>query len=257
MVRQSHSVHREISHSDCRSRSALQLQHARAAGVLRRCLSARRYRDQRGAVDLAPTLAALLGINQPTQLQRPGVDRSSAQAALRAAPPAPEPASQRTAMRQHRTQAGAGLVGLSRGNSAEESRHRRQRHLRLWSRVRRHRPPSQLGGFVVKGLSREPMTGNPPPRLYETAAGMLNAIGLQNIGARAFLEEKLPLLRQLKDAVVIANVFGYTREDYETYRRDPQRRRGHRRLRIERFLPQHPARRNAIRKRSRVRSMKS
>jgi dihydroorotate dehydrogenase (NAD+) catalytic subunit len=73
----------------------------------------------------------------------------------------------------------------------------------------------RLGGFVVKGLSREPMIGNPPPRLYETAAGMLNAIGLQNIGAKAFIEEKLPKLRQIKDAVVIANVFGYTREDYE------------------------------------------
>jgi len=73
----------------------------------------------------------------------------------------------------------------------------------------------RLGGFVVKGLSREPMIGNPPPRLYETAAGMLNAIGLQNIGARAFLEEKLPKLRAMKNVVVFANVFGYTREDYE------------------------------------------
>src|SRR5229473_5685112 len=73
----------------------------------------------------------------------------------------------------------------------------------------------RLGGFVVKGLSKEPMTGNPPPRLFETAAGMLNAIGLQNIGARAFIEEKLPRLRQIKNTVVIANVFGYTREDYE------------------------------------------
>jgi dihydroorotate dehydrogenase (NAD+) catalytic subunit len=73
----------------------------------------------------------------------------------------------------------------------------------------------KLGGFVVKGLSKEPMAGNPPPRLYETAAGMLNAIGLQNIGARAFLDEKLPRLRKVKDAVVFANVFGYTREDYE------------------------------------------
>jgi len=73
----------------------------------------------------------------------------------------------------------------------------------------------RLGGFVVKGLSREPMTGNPPPRLYETAAGMLNAIGLQNIGARAFVDEKLPKLRELKNIVVFANVFGYTREDYE------------------------------------------
>jgi dihydroorotate dehydrogenase (NAD+) catalytic subunit len=74
---------------------------------------------------------------------------------------------------------------------------------------------SKLGGFVVKGLSVEPMIGNPPPRLWETAAGMLNAIGLQNIGARAFLEEKLPHLRQLKNIVVMANVFGYAREDYE------------------------------------------
>jgi dihydroorotate dehydrogenase (NAD+) catalytic subunit len=73
----------------------------------------------------------------------------------------------------------------------------------------------KLGGFVVKGLSKEPMAGNPPPRLYETAAGMLNAIGLQNIGARAFLEEKLPKLRNIPNIVVLANVFGYTREDYE------------------------------------------
>src|ERR1044072_938195 len=74
---------------------------------------------------------------------------------------------------------------------------------------------NKLGGFVVKGLSREPMTGNPPPRLFETAAGMLNAIGLQNIGGRAFLDEKLPALRQKKNVVVFANIFGYTREDYE------------------------------------------
>ncbi len=73
----------------------------------------------------------------------------------------------------------------------------------------------KLGGFAVKGLSREPMAGNPPPRLYETAAGMLNAIGLQNIGAHAFIDEKLPKLRELKNIVVLANVFGYTREDYE------------------------------------------
>lgn len=77
----------------------------------------------------------------------------------------------------------------------------------------------KLGGFVVKGLSKEPMPGNPPPRLFETAAGMLNAVGLQNIGARAFIQEKLPQLRRVRDGVVIANVFGYTREDYaETIR---------------------------------------
>jgi dihydroorotate dehydrogenase (NAD+) catalytic subunit len=74
---------------------------------------------------------------------------------------------------------------------------------------------SKLGGFVVKGLSREPMVGNPPPRLFETPAGMLNAIGLQNVGVRAFVDEKLPKLRAINDIVVFANVFGYTREDYE------------------------------------------
>lgn len=76
-------------------------------------------------------------------------------------------------------------------------------------------PLNKLGGFVVKGLSREPMPGNPPPRLFETAAGMLNAIGLQNIGARAFIEEKLPLLLKKRDIVVMANIFGYAKEDYE------------------------------------------
>src|SRR3954466_7527611 len=73
----------------------------------------------------------------------------------------------------------------------------------------------KLGGFVTKGLSREPMAGNPPPRIFETAAGMLNSIGLQNIGVKAFLEEKLPKLRRKKDIVIIANVFGYAREDYQ------------------------------------------
>lgn len=73
----------------------------------------------------------------------------------------------------------------------------------------------KLGGFVVKGLSREPMAGNPPPRMFETAAGMVNAIGLQNIGVEAFLREKLPVLTRKKNVVVIANVFGYSREEYE------------------------------------------
>ena len=73
----------------------------------------------------------------------------------------------------------------------------------------------KLGGLVTKGLSPEPMAGNPPPRIFETAAGMLNSIGLQNIGARAFVEEKLPALRKKKDVVVICNVFGSTRQEYE------------------------------------------
>ncbi len=73
---------------------------------------------------------------------------------------------------------------------------------------------SAVGGLIVKGLSREPMAGNPPPRLWETEAGMINSVGLQNIGVRAFVAEKLPGLRRL-DTAIFANVFGYTREDYE------------------------------------------
>jgi dihydroorotate dehydrogenase (NAD+) catalytic subunit len=72
---------------------------------------------------------------------------------------------------------------------------------------------NRLGGFVVKGLSREPMEGAPPPRLCETPSGMLNAVGLQNIGVRAFVTEKLPGLRKY-DTAVLANVFGYCLEDY-------------------------------------------
>jgi dihydroorotate dehydrogenase (NAD+) catalytic subunit len=68
----------------------------------------------------------------------------------------------------------------------------------------------RIGGFVTKGLSREPMAGNPSPRIIETAAGMINAIGLQNMGVRAFIAEKLPKLHGLNGTVVIANVFGFT-----------------------------------------------
>src|SRR5208283_1422884 len=72
---------------------------------------------------------------------------------------------------------------------------------------------NRIGGLVVKGLSREPMAGNPPPRLWETSAGMMNSVGLQNIGVRAFVRDKLPELRQYRTAV-IANVFGYAADDY-------------------------------------------
>jgi dihydroorotate dehydrogenase (NAD+) catalytic subunit len=70
-----------------------------------------------------------------------------------------------------------------------------------------------LGGYVVKGLSREPIAGNPPPRLWEATSGMMNSIGLQNIGVRAFVQDKLPKLAQFKRPV-IANVFGYAEDDY-------------------------------------------
>jgi dihydroorotate dehydrogenase (NAD+) catalytic subunit len=70
-----------------------------------------------------------------------------------------------------------------------------------------------IGGIVVKGLSREPIEGNPPPRVWEARGGMINSIGLQNIGVRAFVEQKLPALAKLKTAV-FANIFGYCTEDY-------------------------------------------
>jgi dihydroorotate dehydrogenase (NAD+) catalytic subunit len=73
---------------------------------------------------------------------------------------------------------------------------------------------NRLGGIVVKGLSAEPMAGNPSPRMCETPSGMVNAIGLQNIGVRAFIAEKLPKLRQF-DTAIIANVFGHTISDYQ------------------------------------------
>jgi dihydroorotate dehydrogenase (NAD+) catalytic subunit len=72
---------------------------------------------------------------------------------------------------------------------------------------------NSLGAIVVKGLSREPIEGAPPPRVVETPSGMLNAIGLQNVGVRAFVAEKLPVLRKYVTPV-LANVFGHTLEDY-------------------------------------------
>jgi dihydroorotate dehydrogenase (NAD+) catalytic subunit len=70
-----------------------------------------------------------------------------------------------------------------------------------------------LGAIIVKGLSLLPREGNPPPRIVETPAGMLNAIGLQNIGVESFIEEKLPFLRQF-NVPVIANFFGDSVDEY-------------------------------------------
>ena len=72
---------------------------------------------------------------------------------------------------------------------------------------------NKLGGICTKGLSARPMRGNAPWRIVETHGGMLNAIGLQNIGARAFVDEKLPELRRY-DTRIIPNVFGYTVDEY-------------------------------------------
>ena len=72
---------------------------------------------------------------------------------------------------------------------------------------------NQLGGFVTKGLSAKPMEGARAPRLCETPSGMLNAVGLQNVGVEKFVSEKLPQLQEY-DTVVIANVFGHSVEEY-------------------------------------------
>lgn len=73
--------------------------------------------------------------------------------------------------------------------------------------------PAVLGGIIVKGLSLEPKAGNPPPRIAETPCGMLNSIGLANIGVDRFLKEKLPGLRDL-DTVVVVNIYGQSLEEY-------------------------------------------
>ncbi|MGA6926758.1 MAG: dihydroorotate dehydrogenase [Desulfosarcina sp.] len=72
---------------------------------------------------------------------------------------------------------------------------------------------NRLGGIVVKGLSLEPSKGNPPPRIVETDCGMLNAIGLENVGVEAFVRDKLPFLTTLRPPL-IANIYGKTVEEY-------------------------------------------
>lgn len=74
-------------------------------------------------------------------------------------------------------------------------------------------PPERLGALVVKGISLEPRAGNPPPRLVETAAGMINAIGLENVGVDVFLADKMPYLRKT-GALVVVNIFGNSTEEY-------------------------------------------
>lgn len=73
--------------------------------------------------------------------------------------------------------------------------------------------PDLLGGIVVKGISLKPMAGNPPPRIVETPCGMLNAIGLANVGLENFLSEKLPWLQKLNTCVIV-NIYGHTLDEY-------------------------------------------
>jgi dihydroorotate dehydrogenase (NAD+) catalytic subunit len=72
---------------------------------------------------------------------------------------------------------------------------------------------NRLGGAIVKGLSLEPTKGNPPPRIFETPCGMLNAIGLENVGVEAFIEKKVPSLSKL-EIPVLANIYGHTVDAY-------------------------------------------
>jgi dihydroorotate dehydrogenase (NAD+) catalytic subunit len=72
---------------------------------------------------------------------------------------------------------------------------------------------NDLGGIVTKGLSREPIAGNPAPRLWNAEKGMINSVGLQNVGVAAFIRDKLPKLRHFS-VPIFANVFGYCGDDY-------------------------------------------
>ncbi|MDF1577377.1 MAG: dihydroorotate dehydrogenase [Desulfurivibrionaceae bacterium] len=73
----------------------------------------------------------------------------------------------------------------------------------------------RLGAIIVKGISLKPRPGNPPPRIVETSCGMLNAIGLENVGLDNFISEKMPFLRKIK-APVIVNILGDSLEEYQT-----------------------------------------
>ena len=72
---------------------------------------------------------------------------------------------------------------------------------------------NQLGALVTKGISLKPMAGNPPPRICETAGGMLNAIGLENVGVKAFIRDKLPFLSGLKIPIIV-NILGHSLKEY-------------------------------------------
>ena len=73
---------------------------------------------------------------------------------------------------------------------------------------------NQLGALITKGISLKPMAGNPPPRICETPSGMLNAIGLQNVGVKGFIQDKLPFLSQLRIPVIV-NILGHSLREYQ------------------------------------------
>jgi dihydroorotate dehydrogenase (NAD+) catalytic subunit len=85
--------------------------------------------------------------------------------------------------------------------------------------------PAMLGAVVVKGISLKPRAGNPSPRMAETPSGMLNAIGLENVGLKAFVEEKLPWLVE-RGVTVVVNAFGETIEEYAALARELSKAKG-------------------------------
>ncbi|HCG76837.1 TPA: dihydroorotate dehydrogenase, partial [bacterium] len=72
---------------------------------------------------------------------------------------------------------------------------------------------NRLGAIIVKGLSLEPYAGNPPPRVVETQCGLLNAIGLENVGLAAFVKDKIPFLKRFSTPVIV-NIYGKNIEEY-------------------------------------------
>jgi dihydroorotate dehydrogenase (NAD+) catalytic subunit len=73
---------------------------------------------------------------------------------------------------------------------------------------------NKLGALITKGVSLNPMAGNPPPRICETPSGMLNAIGLQNVGVKGFIQDKLPFLSILRVPVIV-NILGHSLREYQ------------------------------------------
>ncbi len=95
---------------------------------------------------------------------------------------------------------------------------------------------NRLGAIIVKGISLESRKGNPPPRIMETPCGMLNSIGLENVGAEVFIKEKLPFLRGF-DTAVIVNIFGETVEEYRNLAERLSRAEGVRALEVNISCP--------------------
>ena len=105
-----------------------------------------------------------------------------------------------------------------------------------------------LGAIVTKSITLEPREGHPPPRLVETRAGMLNAIGLANVGLERFLAEKLPALAE-HGVPVIVNVAGSTRDEYIQVAAALDAAPGRRGHRTERLVPERQGRRHGVRRR--------